>query len=135
MILSTLYVLLIPWCYGKFNALFETSHEGDGLLTLHLLDCFSICLQMSPVHVELLRHGVVGDDSINIVRFVDTINMVIHLFKCHSNLSPARTIRDMTLLLALSLDCRNFILRSSMGEYGHDYVHSGASVLCVTLTW
>jgi hypothetical protein len=49
----------------------------------------------------------------------------------HANSLPARTIRDMTLLLALSLDCRLFIQRSSIGEYAHDYVCSGASVLCV----
>jgi hypothetical protein len=65
--------------------------------------------------------------------FHKNINLVTHLFKCHSNLSPARTIRDMTLLLALSLDCRNFIQRSLMGEHGYDYVCSGASVLRVNV--
>jgi hypothetical protein len=59
--------------------------------------------------------------------------MVTHLVKCHSNLSPARTISDMTLLLALSLDCRLFIQRSPMGEHGYDYLHSGASVLRVNV--
>ena len=49
-------------------------------------------------------------------------NMATSVFKCHSNLSPARTLRDMRLLLALSLDCRNFIFMSPMQEYGYGYV-------------
>jgi hypothetical protein len=63
--------------------------------------------------------------------FHKNINLVTHLFKCHSNLSPARTTGDTTFLPALSLDCRLFIQRSLMREHGYDYVCCGASVLRV----
>jgi hypothetical protein len=53
----------------------------------------------------------------------------------HANSLPARAIRDMTLLLALSLDCRLFIQRSLMGSM--DMTMCVVVLLCFVyaLTW